>query len=70
MAWECPACSEINNEEDLIKCTCGYELEGDPKLYKPKKRICPECKESNKIEQQFCIRCGLNLKLYAEGRLS
>lgn len=70
MAWECPACNAINEADDFIRCICGFELDGDPKEYKPTTIACPECKERNNTNQSFCKKCGLNLKLYADGQLT
>ena len=25
MAWKCPECEEINNNDSMIRCPCGYE---------------------------------------------
>ena len=32
MAWACPVCNQINNDDSLIKCICGQEVE-DTKNY-------------------------------------
>ncbi len=35
MAWKCPMCGEINNDDSLIKCLCDHEVNDiDVKRYK------------------------------------
>lgn len=34
MAWACPVCNQINDDDSFIKCPCGYEIEAaDTKQY-------------------------------------
>jgi hypothetical protein len=32
MGWECPICNELNTDDDLIKCDCGYLLKQGEKV--------------------------------------
>ena len=55
MAWKCPLCSEINDDDDLLRCSCGYEREtiADRREFKE----CPNCGLINPDTELSC-ECG------------
>ncbi len=63
MSWKCPECGGLNYFDSIIKCTCGYELE-DSVVERTKVMLCPKCLEHSYADQDFCKKCGFNLKLY------
>lgn len=41
MTWKCPLCSELNDDDDLLRCLCGYEKETIEDRREAKE--CPNC---------------------------
>jgi len=52
MAWHCPLCDEINDDNNLLKCPCGYEREVITDRKESKE--CPNCRL---IRPYTAIRC-------------
>jgi len=52
MAWQCPLCDEINDDDSLLRCPCGYEREFI--AVRKESKECPNC---GLIRPYAAIRC-------------